>query len=179
MAGQYKKFKDIPQFPRAHYECHRAWANLHEDIEKDQREELAPFVMVPDYQRGHVWSEEQQIAFVEYGLMGGENSMVITTNCPGWMVDWRGPYELVDGLQRVTAVLRFVRGEIPAFGRRIGEYEDKLRSTSGPHFRWRVCNLPTRAEVLRLYLLMNAGGVVHSAKEIECVRRLLAQEEKK
>ena len=101
--------------------------------------------------------------------------MVITTNCPGWMGDWRGPYELVDGLQRVTAVLRFVRNEIPAFGSLHCDFDDNLTMT-GPAFTWRVCNLPTRKEVLNLYLLLNAGGVVHSAEEIARVRKLLEQE---
>lgn len=168
---RYTRFRDIPQFPRAHYQIDTAWRDLEAQLKRDEE---VGFVMEPDYQRGHVWSESQQVSFVEYGLMGGENSMVITTNCPGWMADFRGPYELVDGLQRVTAVLRFVRGEIRAFGSLVTEYGDRMHSI-GPRFQWRVCSLPTRAEVLRLYLLMNSGGVVHSAEEIARVRGLLEQ----
>lgn len=166
------RFEDIPQFPRAGYEINVTWGSLEEYL--DRRD--IPFVMEPDYQRGHVWSKQQQTAFVEYGLMGGESAMVITTNCPGWMNDFRGPYELVDGLQRVTAVLRFLRGEIPAFGCRIGQYEDRL-TLMGPSFRWRVLSLPTRTEVLKLYLILNSGGVVHSPKEIARVRSLLEREQ--
>lgn len=170
-------FRAIPQFPRAHYEATLFWGRIDRSLADMQSEVLAPFVMEPDYQRGHVWSEAQQTAFVEYGLMGGESSMVLTSNCPGWEDDWRGPWELVDGLQRLTAVLRFVRGEIPAFGYRVAEYVDRLNQC-GPYFRLRVCNLPTRAEVLKLYLLMNSGGVVHSPEEIARVRGLLEKEGK-
>ena len=171
------RFRDIPQFPRAHYEIALPWSELVEWLDKQEARRLAPLNTSPDYQRGHVWSEAQQTAFVEYALMGGESSMALTANCPGWMNDWRGPYELVDGLQRLTAALRFLRGEIPAFGARIAEYADKIRMDE-PSFRWRVLNLPTRAEVLKLYLLMNSGGVVHSPEEIARVRALLEKEGK-
>jgi hypothetical protein len=172
------RFRDIPQFPRAGYKVDVAWSYLERHLEHYSGREDIPFNMLPDYQRGHVWKEEQQIAFVEYGLMGGENSMVITTNCPNWMSvgEEAGPYELVDGLQRLTAVLRFTRGEIRAFGHYIGEYEDKLKWAGGPSFSWRVCTLPTRKEVLQLYLLINSGGVVHSPSEIKRVKRLLQTE---
>lgn len=168
------RFRDIPQFPRAGYSVHVGWDYLEEHIDR-ARGDAGPLVMCPDYQRGHVWTEAQQIAFVEYGLMGGESSMTITTNCPGWGRDYRGPYELVDGLQRVTAVLRFLRNEVPAFGSLRSEFEDRMSLVS-TRFEWRVLSLPTRAEVLRLYLLMNSGGVVHSPEEIARVRALLDKE---
>ena len=165
-------FRDIPRFPRANYEVNVFWGHIERFLDgQDPKIDLEP-----DFQRGHVWSMEQQIAFVEYGLMGGENSMIITTNCPGWIgVGSAGPYQLVDGLQRITAVRQFVAGRIPAFGRRIDQYADRL-GLLGPSFRWRVCTLQARAEVLRLYLLMNAGGVVHSPEEIARVRGLLERE---
>lgn len=165
-------FREIPQFPRAGYEVNVPWATIEEHLDRPRS---CSITLEPDYQRGHVWTESQQSAFVEYGLMGGESSMVITTNCPGWMQDFRGPYELVDGLQRITAVRRFLAGEIKAFGHLFTEYGDEI-CWSGPSFRWRVLSLPTRKEVLKLYLLLNDGGVVHSPQEIERVRALLASE---
>lgn len=164
------KFRDIPQFPSAGYTIDIEWGY----VEKYVSDADLSLIMEPDYQRGHVWSDAQRIAFVEYGLMGGESSMVITTNCPGWMGDWRGPFELVDGLQRLTAVLKFMRNELPAFGHYRREYTDNMRG-SCCRFKWRVLNLPTRAEVLNLYLLMNSGGVVHSPEEITRVRGLLEE----
>lgn len=166
-------FKDIPQFPQAHYEVNVSWRHLEEYI--DGRQD-PPIVMEPDYQRGHVWSKKQQTAFVEYGLMGGEMSMVITTNCRGWMGDFRGPWELVDGLQRVTAVRKFLAGDVKAFGLHYKEFDGKLDGIGGPSFRWRVLNLPTRKQVLNLYLLLNSGGVVHSPKELSRVKALLEKE---
>lgn len=169
-------FADIPQFPRAGYNVHVEWHYLEEHVAHALGRNPA-LTMEPDYQRGHVWTEAQQTAFVEYGLMGGETGMVITTNCPGWMGDYRGPYELVDGLQRVTAVLRFLRNEIQAFGHYRREFTGRMRGTIC-RFEWRVLDLPTRTDVLRLYLLMNSGGVVHSPEEIARVRALLERETK-
>jgi len=165
-------FREIPQFPRAGYEVNVPWMDLETHLNRPRPPAI---ILEPDYQRGHVWSADQQTAFVEYGLMGGESSMIITSNCPGWMINFKGPYEVVDGLQRITAVRRFMRGEIKAFGHTIKEYADEM-SWSEPSFRWRVLSLRTRQEVLKLYLLLNDGGVVHSPQEIERVRELLASE---
>lgn len=167
------KFRDIPQFPRAGYEVTVAWAYL--DRHAYKPDDSIPLIMEPDYQRGHVWTRAQQVAFVEYGLMGGEMGMNITTNCPGWMGDFRGPYELVDGLQRVTAVHLFINNKIKAFDHYYKDFEDRLHM-SGPHFNWRVLSLPTRKEVLTLYLFLNSGGVVHSSKELSRVKALLQRE---
>jgi hypothetical protein len=168
------KFRDIPQFPTAGYVVNVSWTVLERRVGEDSDTRYG-LILEPDYQRGHVWTTGQQMAYVEYGLMGGEKSMDITLNCPGWMDDWRGPYELVDGLQRVTAVRRFMAGEIRAFGYLISEFEDKMDYIR-PSFEWRVLSLPTRAEVLKLYLLLNTGGVVHSAEEINRVKKLLEVE---
>jgi hypothetical protein len=165
-------FKDVPQFPRAHYEIDISWGSLEEYLNKEHSPSLE---LEPDYQRGHVWNKEQRTAYIEYGLMGGEKSMDITTNCPGWMGDFRGPWELVDGLQRVTAVRMFLANKVKAFGLYHDQFEGKL-TLVGPSFRLRVLSLATRKEVLNLYLLLNSGGVVHSKKELDRVKALLSKE---
>lgn len=169
------KFADIPQFPRAHYEVDVEWRDLETCV--DRYVQQWGLELEPDFQRGHVWTEAQQIAFVEYGLMGGESSMVITTNCAEWHSGKDAPVELLDGLQRVTAVSRFYNGEIPAFGHRLPEFSDRARMVQGS-FKWRVLCLKTRADVLKQYLLMNSGCVVHSPEEIARVRALLEKETK-
>lgn len=168
------RFQDIPQFPRSGYRITVDWTYLEQHLEQQD-----PVInLEPDYQRGHVWTKSQRVAFVEYGLMGGESGMNILTNCPGWMGDFRGPYEVVDGLQRITSVRMFLNNEIKAFGHYKKEYTDKMRGLGGTCFHWQVFSLPTRAGVLNLYLLHNAGGVVHSPKEIARVRALLEAEKK-
>jgi len=172
------RFRDIPQFTQqSPYGVHLAWRSLEDNL-KRYCEESPGLDLDPDFQRGHVWTREQQIAYVEFGFRGGQSGKHILTNCPGWMGSWKGPHVLVDGKQRITAVLAFLHDEIPAFGVKYSEFEDKL-SPFDPHFIFCVNTLETRAEVLRWYCELNDGGVVHSPEEIARVRGMLQDELKK
>lgn len=75
----------------------------------------------------------------------------------------------MDGLQRITAYMRFYNNEIPAFGHYYKEFEDRPKNW----IKLNVNNLKTRKEVLTWYLEMNTGGTPHSKEEIEKVQRLL------
>lgn len=130
--------------------------------------------MEPDFQRGHVWDEEKQIAYLEHLLRGGKGSHQIRFNHPGWMSSWEGDFVLVDGLQRLTAIMRFFGNEIPACGNYLKDYEDRVPTNITMSFM--INDLKTRAEVLQWYIEINAGGVVHTEEEIQKVRDLLALE---
>jgi hypothetical protein len=164
-------FNDIPQFPHAHYEIDVFWTYLEEHIQHQTEERVAPLDLEPDFQRAHVWTEAQQVAYVEYALRGGEVGRNLTFNCPGWGRDYRGPYTIVDGKQRLEAVRKFLRNDLRVFGHRYKEFTGKLRTLSHT-FKWRVCSLKTRDEVLDLYLGINAGGTPHTAEEITRVQNL-------
>ena len=134
----------------------------------------------PDYQRGHVWTEAQAAAFVGHRLEGGDSPTLTIQRWADNPVD-----EIVDGKQRITAVLDFVEGRIPALLSDGGLYylrdwtpEDQGRILHGFQLmlRARTVMLPTRADVLRLYLRLNRGGSIHTDAEIERVRVLLAAE---
>lgn len=170
--------RDIPQFiSGGSYAVHISWSFLRDHIQRQVEEK--PFLdLDPDFQRAHVWNEAQQIAYVEYCLRGGQSGRDLWFNCAGWMGDWRGPYVIVDGKQRMEAVRRFLDGEIPAFGTRLPEYGDKLRPMD-PTFVWHVNNLPHRADVLEWYLQLNSGGTIHTADELARVRELLSVEKGK
>lgn len=172
------RFRDIPQLPQAHYKIDVEWGHLEEQLEDWAEEaggEFGGLDLDPDYQRGHVWTPEQQVAYVEYTLMGGEVGRRITWNSPDWMGSWKRPTELVDGKQRLEAVRSFLRDEIPAFGAKFSEYTDKLRMM-GPRFEFQICKLDTREEILQLYLNINAGGTPHTQDELDRVRALLEKE---
>jgi len=172
------QFRDIPQFTQAgNYEVSVAWQYLKEWINRNADDFNSgvfkgKFEMDPDFQRGHVWSESQQIRYIEFVLQGGHSSKVIYWNHPGWMKSWNGDMVLVDGKQRLSAVLRFLDDEIPAFGSLRSEYSDSMRIVHA-EFRMNVNDLKTRAEVLQWYLDLNAGGVVHTSAELNKVRMFL------
>ena len=166
------KFSEITKVTRSpNYRVNVGWKYLHEHINKNRNPAFDPD---PDFQRGHIWTPEQKIAYVEFKIRGGYGSDVIQTNCPGWMNDFRGPYELVDGKQRLSAVLDFLEDKIKAFGHYYSEFEDRLPSNA--EFIWCVNDLPTRKDVLVWYVELNTGGTPHTQEEINKVKEMIEGE---
>ena len=170
------RFQDIPQVTQdGHYRIHVSWDYLLEHLENWMVRDthgLAALDINPEFQRGHVWTKQQQIAYVEFELRGGVGSDELRFNCVGWGGSYKGPFVLVDGKQRLEAVCRFLRNEIPSFSHYFSEYTDQLR-INGPHFEFRVNNLETEKQVLQWYLEMNDGGTPHTEEELNKVRKML------
>jgi len=80
----------------------------------------------------------------------------------------------VDGLQRLTACMRFINNEIPAFEHYYKEFEGWMPLDIDLLFN--VNNLKTKAEVLVWYIEFNTGGTVHTEEEINKVKMLLEKE---
>lgn len=158
------KFSDIKQFPRSNYNIDVGLNYLKEQIEHylDQGLDINP-----DFQRPHVWTREQQIAYVEFVLQGGTMNTPIYFNCPAFTAGYRpnGKFVLVDGKQRLAALLAFMSNEVPAFGSLYNQYTDKIRSCSVT-IKIHVAELKTKREVLEWYLAINAGGTLHSTEEL-------------
>ena len=166
------RFQDIPQFPLCHYRCDVAWPYLEEHIKAQQENGLD---LDPDFQRAHVWTPEQQTAYVEYILQGGTSGKELYFNCKGWLRGGRELYVIVDGKQRLEAVREFMRGNVAVFGHRRHAFTDKPDILNA-RFSWNVAALESRAEVLQWYLNFNAGGTIHTEEELARVRALLAKE---
>lgn len=172
---KYTKFRDIPQLTRCgNWECDFTFPELVKYIENEVVEQ--GLQMNPDFQRGHVWTEKQQIAFIEFFLRGGKTGRVIYLNNPSWNFpnEEYNEYVCVDGLQRYTAIKRFINNEITAFGTYYKDYEDHIRATNT--MRLNVNDLQSRKEVLQWYIEFNAGGTPHSDAEIKRVKDLLDKE---
>ena len=172
------KFKDIPQFiSDGAYQVNYPLTSLIRFIEEEI--ETMGLQLNPNFQRGHVWTEKQQIAWLEYHLRGGKSGNTIYFNNPFWhRVNPPEPgeysdYVCVDGLQRITAAQRFIHDEIKVFGSYFSEYEDKLRLVNNNTIVLNVNDLKTEKEVLQWYIDMNAGGTPHSSEEIQRVREMI------
>ena len=129
----------------------------------------------PEFQRGHVWNEQQQVAWLEYHLRGGKSGNTVYLNNPFWysgQIPEEGKYVCVDGLQRITAAQKFVHNEIKVFGSYFNEYEDRIRVWPTTMLL-NVNDLKTEKEVLQWYVDMNAGGTPHTNDEIERVKRMI------
>lgn len=177
--GKITRFRDIPKFTRdgswqADFDLIFLMKFIDEHIEQYRLQ------LNPKFQRGHVWTEEQQIKWLEFFFRGGRTSRVIYLNKP----DWHGSvpegayneFVCVDGLQRLTAIRRFVDGEIPVFGSYIHEFEDKM-SIVNDSVKVNINDLKSEKEVLQWYVDMNSGGTPHTNEEIERVKQMISDME--
>lgn len=180
------RLQDIPQLPRAHFSVDVPWSDLERQLARwdetwtdtETGTRCGGIDLDPDYQRAHVWTRAQQVAYVEYTLMGGEVGQSITWNNPTWDRGFREPTVLVDGKQRLEAVRAFLRDDFPVFGHVLSDFEDGLRGFH-PALKFQVCCLRGREAILQLYLNINAGGTPHTEDELDRVRALLEKERKR
>lgn len=163
---EYKKFSEIPQFPFASYHVNMPWSGLEKWLKEE--DEYFNLDMNPVYQRGYVWTEQQQISYIEYRLRGGFSGKDIFWNCKTWMGSTKkgDRLELVDGKQRIKAVLDFMDNKIKVFGNYYRDFEDKLHLI-GHDFIFHVNNLDTQMQVVEWYLGMNTGGSIHTEKDLK------------
>ncbi len=139
--------------------------------------------LTPDYQRGRAWTDDQCAKFIGFMAEGGEPPVIFVQR---WLASRGQPDEVLDGLQRITACLRFLNGEVPmeltdgtrVFLRDMDPNDQRLlvSSVSGPNLTIQYVLYETRADVLKMYLRLNRGGTVHSDAEIERVSALLQAE---
>lgn len=171
------KFKDIPAFTRdGSWQCDFDFKYLLEFIDEHIKE--YGLQLNPDFQRGHVWTEKQQIAWLEFFLRGGKTGRILYFNCSWWQGRKNeGEYNdfvCVDGLQRITAIRRFMNGEISVFESYINEYEDDM-SIVRHNIKVNINNLKSEKDVLQWYVDMNAGGTPHTSEEIERVKKMISE----
>ena len=164
-------FDEIPEFTRP--ASWRADIDLFTFVKKlDEWVSEDGLQLNPDFQRGHVWTEEQQAAFIEFILRGGTTGRDIYLNHPGWRLNFKGEFVCVDGLQRITAIQKFMSNELKAFGQYYREFGGKPNAMK--HYMVvHVNNLQTKREVLKWYIEMNAGGTPHSKEEIARVQAMM------
>ncbi len=176
----YKNFKDIPQFEKTRYCIDVPLDGLLKHLQRYQ--ESYKLELNPDFQRGHVWSKQQQVAYIEYLLQCPEKdkSTRVTFNYPGWQTRREQDDSVmvcIDGLQRLTAIKAFLNNELEAFGSYFNEFEGKLG--------WDRCiqiavtGYENREEILKYYLVVNNTGVAHSKEELDRVEKLLQNERNK
>ena len=167
--------KDIPQLiGDGRYVVDVMLGDLPHIIEEYEKE--YDLDLNPDFQRGHVWTAEQQSAYIEFVLRGGKSGLDFYFNHPHWMGSFEGQMVCVDGLQRITAIRRFFNDEVPVFGGYVASQIDGVRRSMKYNVHVHVNSLPTRKEVLQWYIEFNAGGTPHTKEEIDRVRALMDEE---
>lgn len=143
----------------------------------------------PIFQRGNVWTQEQQIAFVENFLRrpqavnrkiyfnDGKIFNKLTPNENNSFIAKK--WVCLDGLQRLTALLDFMDGKFACFDGQVTW--DKIQKAPNKHEVLGDSDLEiyqlymrTNQEVIDFYVDFNSAGTPHSEEEIERVKSLLS-----
>lgn len=136
----------------------------------------------PDFQRGHVWNESQQISYVENVLrrIVDESGLTIRFNSPTWretklLGDLPEQVVCIDGLQRLTAIRKFINKELPIFGL---DYEMLPMRVILRDLQLvvKMYDFQNREDLLKFYLDINGGGTPHSSEELMRVKKLLKEQ---
>ncbi|NUP02078.1 MAG: DUF262 domain-containing protein [Nonomuraea sp.] len=108
----------------------------------------------PPYQRGRIWTEDQQIALIRSWLTGTPTGVVIFNDrsTPEWKAaNGYDPYErdepvyaCIDGQQRVSAARAWFAGElaVPASWFAAEDLTQTEDTGDGPYVRWSGLTLP-------------------------------------
>lgn len=171
-------FDSIPRYMTTRYSVDVNLGFIEKWIDDNEKDPDLRLELDPDFQRGHVWTREQQDRYMEHLMRGGISGRDIYFNSPEytWTKQDHCDYPkmvCVDGLQRITAVRGFLKGEVSPFGHYIHEFEDNIARSHRISLHVHVNDLQTRKEVLEWYLQLNSGGTVHTQEELDRVRGLL------
>jgi len=165
-------WKNLPKLTGiGHYEVNQPLDNMKDCVERYINQ--YHLNLHPDFQRGHVWNEDQKIKYIEFLLKDGQTNNVLYFNHPGWMNSFKGEFVIVDGLQRLSAILEFLNDSFKVFDKYISSEID-LRNHWGLKFN--INNLKTRREVLQWYLEINENGTPHTIDELTKVKKLIEVE---
>lgn len=120
--------------------------------------------MIPPFQRdNNKWTREQQIRFVENVCAGFRTTLMLYT-----LKEDEGLYEqvqILDGLQRLTAILSFIENEFPIFGEFYFRDIDARLALGTVRPQVRIYTFETEADAVQFYIEMNRD-ITHSADDI-------------
>lgn len=141
------------------------YTHLDQEITPDQI-----FEAVPDFQRDNTaWSQEMQVKFIENILKGCSTQLILFKIG----TSYENPYQILDGLQRLTAIHAFVTGKITVFG---GFTFDELRKGNVIKYTHmisvRMYHFKEKNEAIRFYIEMNEN-ITHSPQDIDKAKQLI------
>lgn len=181
MSDLKKLIRNSP-FARSHYSVDIPLSGFHRNlmmfISSDKYEngfELNDvFGGVPDFQRDNdKWSESMQIKFVENIIMGCKSTIMM------YEVPTKGDFSsycdcfILDGLQRITAIHKFVTGEIKAFGVTYDDLvEQRILNNVRCRIKVNIYTFGTEKEAIDFYISMNEN-ITHSSEDIERAKAIL------
>lgn len=131
----------------------------------------------PDYQRGYAWSESDQQRYLDSLFSGRELGRFVFVSNQYPTLD-----DVLDGKQRLNCLWLFYTSQLAYQGVYWHELSRRDRTIIEDR-AIQMAELPakrmTRAQLLRIFLELNAAGVPQTPEHLAHVERLLADEEAK
>jgi uncharacterized protein with ParB-like and HNH nuclease domain len=173
-------FQDIPQLEYGNSSYTIFFSSLERELLKYKKE--CNLDLNPEFQRSYVWNDNQKEKYVEFLLRGGRSARDIYFNFPRYTkgTDFEevdpilNRMVIVDGKQRLSAILGFMQNEIKAFGYFYKDFTGVIRNCKY-YLTFNINQLTTRQDILNWYLDFNSGGTIHTEEELNKVRQLIAK----
>jgi len=127
---------------------------------------------IPGFQRSNdKWSRQMQIKYVENTLLGFRDEIYLFT-----YNKLQTDCQILDGLQRTTALLDFQEGKFEVFGDiKYKDIDDTiLMNMTSYTTTLRVFEFKNEIEAVQFYIEMNEN-ITHSSEDIEKAKKYLAK----
>lgn len=120
---------------------------------------------LPPWQRGIVWTEEQQIRLLESAWRGLNIGTYTINRSPKY--EGRFDNLLIDGQQRLYSLQRYFKDQFPVFGYRWSEVTevDRRGFLMSRHFSSYITKTDNENYLREYYNMMNFGGTAHKESE--------------
>jgi hypothetical protein len=131
----------------------------------------------PEYQRDYVWELEDKIALIDSIFCNIDIGKFVFIH-KGFNEKYL--YEILDGKQRVRAILDYYENRFPYKGR----YFNDLSKRDQDHFEDYLISIAevrdcSREQVLKYFIVLNKHGRIMDKKQIEKVEKMLEEEQSK
>lgn len=147
----------------------------------------------PEFQRGSAWDDSTQTRFMENvlrGLVPHETNLIrfndptlgmINSNYLAADSDLPDETQCIDGLQRFSSMLRYMRGELFPFGlsKEVIEASDYGVKAQNLCFTVGWYDFQYESDLIEFYRDLNWGGVPHSDSELIRINKLIAVAKKR
>lgn len=129
---------------------------------------------IPPFQRNNdKWSEDMQVKFIENIIKGLRTTLMFYEVVPNDGMPLMCSCMILDGLQRLTALYRFVTGEINAFGYSHDElFANKTYRMALQTMKIQIYTFSTEIEAVEFYIDINEN-MTHSKEDIAKAREYL------
>ena len=129
----------------------------------------------PEYQREFVWDLEDKVSLIDsiFSNVDIGKFTFLHYDDQKWAETCFG-YEIVDGKQRLRAILDFYEDRFTYKGKLFSElsHRDRNHFKNYPVMEAELHNL-TREQVLRYFIMLNTGGCIMAKEQIDKVRGML------